>query len=66
MKLAIFYDKLWLSRYVTHDESIKAVQRIIAQTQGVFGWPSLITPIVLRVKSVGYIDAEMPVTGQGM
>ena len=66
MKLAIFYDTLWLSKYVTHEESIKAIQRIVAQTQGVFGWATLATPIVLKVKSVMFINAEMAMNGLGM
>jgi hypothetical protein len=100
MKLAIFYDQLWLANYVTHEESVNAglnliiiiiktqqirkvqflnishfkkqiikpstVRRLIAQTQGIYGWSSLTVPIVLKVVSVAFKDLNLSVNGMGL
>jgi hypothetical protein len=35
--VAIFYDRTWLAKFVTHDESVNAVKRVVANAQVVKG-----------------------------
>ena len=65
-KLAVFYDRTWLSKFVTHDESINAVKRIVANAQTIFTWPSLTFPIDLLVDSITFKDLDIPANGTGL
>ena len=65
-KVAIFYDRTWLSKFVTHDESINAVKRIVANAQTIFKWPSLTFPIDLLVDSITFKDLDIPANGTGL
>jgi hypothetical protein len=65
-RIAIYYDNSWLAKYVTDEESINAIRTLVANTQLIFQWPSLTTPIFLEVASIKYSNVELPAEYVGL
>jgi hypothetical protein len=65
-RIAIYYDSSWLAKYVTDEESINAIRRLVANTQLIFQLPSLTTPIFLEVASINYSNVDLPAEMTGM
>ena len=60
LKIGIIYDKNWFAKYVTHEESINAARRVVANSQILFRCPSLTVPIQLEVASITFQNIDIP------
>ena len=49
MRLAMYYDRNFKTKYVTASESVNAMRRVVAQAQNIYYWPSLTVRIRLNV-----------------
>jgi hypothetical protein len=55
-----------LAKYVTDAEAVKAIGRVMANTQIIFNWPSLTVPITLQVASITFQNIAIPADVPGL